>query len=1194
MDSSSQNGKITKTSLLEMLNECGIICSTLEIDMLVQRLDVAKSGYLDTNVLMALFAHNPWDDYSDVRIETDQDLQQYCWNSLSEIAKNDMDLTQLWKIFGHYDPNERGYIPSICFSRCLDLCGYVLTKKQIDTVASNFKKSKACDDVAYYKFIDWSTMPVSNIKETQQRLQSHASRIVNERNCSMNELLKDWHLEVERRIPSSSTQPTRRVLAESCVALQLPLQAVERRDLLNYLDPKFKGEVSFHSFVKFVLGKDYLLEFLDIQSAGISMAATHVLDRIYKNLSSIEMLRNAIHEIAERGASHITIEVLRDALASCGVHILSQELKVLSSQFQSSENSNACIHVENFILSLSRMAEHNCIEEASTHGMGKKLRHKIITILSDCIKHGINYRGELEEIDAQNFGSVTSKLFLYKFQKFHQIGATKVLLTHDDLKYIVRSYPDESIIGNINYSAMLHEAVDKRCTMPDLWQLEEGLRRSIRKKIGGTRSSYTNFESLKPAFNHFDEKGRGSFCIEELFNGLQALGFSASFADADRIFRIMSLGHTTSAYVSLAEFGVFVSDACYVDVENKLAKQLTKSVDLEKFNAYLENLDQDNLLFIGYKPFEQALQNFFVNVSQEDIRRLCFRLDVQQSQMVAYKLLCMRLKSLVNFAPAQEAVKIKNATTLTLENFLTVANSAKMECKSLFKLLKLVDEKRSGLVNMDDFQVCVRKSRVPFTKPMNMFLLQEFGGGENSINYIEMESAIKSATHKVPELPQANLIAYLTKKGASKVLKAMNRFDVDGTGYVDEELFTLAIRKLGYDIKFGGASAIFKKFANPKRKAINYYEFIDCLFPTLNDQKVKVQVKGKKTQNAAERESSSSSDGDVQESHHSIEDQLSSLHNEARRSRSQILRAFMQFDDDSFGVLDRSQFSKALRRIGIKATFEQIQESFISSGVKGCIEYRSYIDEILGEKPGHRPCSPRRRGQSPSWGNSTSRTVASSKNMYLSLEMRNKLKQTFELAEQEGIDITQHFDTISGGKGPRISAKHFSRGMRKLGLHLSNHQLERLADSSTNAFSDDETQYINYVDVMELSSAQDGTKYSPRGNRTFLKYLVRELRRQECSVKKFRAKLLRRCGEDTIIKMDEFVDLCESLNVDLNAEALRKARREFATRSKGCIDVDAILSELEALISQGGTISKKLRQAKYTNLTVRTSYSSSE
>jgi len=311
----------------------------------------------------------------------------------------------------------------------------------------------------------------------------------------------------------------------------------------------------------------------------------------------------------------------------------------------------------------------------------------------------------------------------------------------------------------------------------------------------------------------------------------------------------------------------------------------------------------------------------------------------------------------------------------------------------------------------------------------------------------------------------------------SRVIDLFRQFDDDASGYIDGPEFVKALAELGFDPDEPSVSALFASFDQDDSGTIEYEELHNLLVRSVQHKPELEPLELKAANRIALRKKRMSKvDANL---FSGLE--LGSLDADAipgaiRKALDErmvrVIDLFRQFDDDSSGLLDASEFAKAMRELGMTdAPPEAIAAVFASfdHDESGTIEYRE-LHAIIKRSLQDRPVVPLLGLQTANRITlRTKRVLKANANLLEGLDLDEaalhsipgQIKGAMQASLVRVVDLFRQFDDDGDG---RISFDEFGKAMGELGLDVLPQALRLLFDE----WDPDQSGYIEYEELYTL------------------------------------------------------------------------------------------------------------------------------
>ena len=311
----------------------------------------------------------------------------------------------------------------------------------------------------------------------------------------------------------------------------------------------------------------------------------------------------------------------------------------------------------------------------------------------------------------------------------------------------------------------------------------------------------------------------------------------------------------------------------------------------------------------------------------------------------------------------------------------------------------------------------------------------------------------------------------------SRVLELFRQFDDDASGYIDGPEFVKALAELGFDPDEPSVSALFASFDPDDSGTIEYEELHNLLVRSVQ-RKPELEPLELKAANriALRKKRVSKVDANLLSGLELCSLDADAIPGALRKALDErlvrVIDLFRQFDDDSSGLLDASEFAKAMRELGLTdAPPEAIAAVFASfdHDESGTIEYRE-LHAIMKRSLQDRPVVPLLGLQTANRITlRTKRVLKANANLLGGLDLDEaalhslpgQIKGAMQASLVRVVDLFRQFDDDRDG---RISFDEFGKAMGELGLDVLPKALRLLFDE----WDPDTSGYIEYEELYTL------------------------------------------------------------------------------------------------------------------------------
>jgi Ca2+-binding EF-hand superfamily protein len=311
----------------------------------------------------------------------------------------------------------------------------------------------------------------------------------------------------------------------------------------------------------------------------------------------------------------------------------------------------------------------------------------------------------------------------------------------------------------------------------------------------------------------------------------------------------------------------------------------------------------------------------------------------------------------------------------------------------------------------------------------------------------------------------------------SRVIELFRQFDDDASGYIDGPEFVKALAELGFDPDEPSVSALFASFDADDSGTIEYEELHNLLVRSVQHKPELEPLELKAANRIALRKKRVSKvDANLFSGLELGSLDADTIPGAIRKALDErlvrVIDLFRQFDDDSSGLLDASEFAKAMRELGMAdAPPEAIAAVFASfdHDESGTIEYRelhAIIKRSLQDRPVLAPL-PLQTAHRITL--STKRVLKANANLLGGLDLDEaalhslpgQIKGAMQASLVRVVDLFRQFDDDRDG---RISFDEFGKAMGELGLDVLPKALRLLFDE----WDPDTSGYIEYEELYTL------------------------------------------------------------------------------------------------------------------------------
>jgi Ca2+-binding EF-hand superfamily protein len=613
-------GVVSAAEFGKGLDSLGLALARSDMEKLFMRADPRGEGVSYKDFVSFILEGDETDVNEPDKMSSDYDmglLQLKCFAVANEFSGRHPDLKGLGDPFMHYDWRRTGKLPLRCFASAVRSAGFTLSRAEIVVLAQNFGEGGV---VPYNDFLNWcapdgnAARPVIggnvSLETLMAKLRSLAAR-------SENGSYSKWANVFEAADVDGSGIIEEDKCRQSFRTLGVRITEAECRALSVEFGAGKKTAVRYRALLRVLFPGSGL----DGDGKGIN-----ALRRLQSSANRCDM---DLSEIA-RKAREIFAELDLDGIGYCTTRSFKKGLVKLVNKVKLAAPSDN--DVEELLERYDTNGDGSVgwkefiSESFAGGGVGAGEEMEAISrfkvMIKRCVRKGIDYRAAFERLDEGFKGSLSSIDFKSALQ---ELGGG---LTEGEINALAGKFRvpgtvrggAESAERTVLYIELLHSLMPAReveWDEVDGWRIEEKLRSMIKNRF-----EFWVPGKLNKAFKFFDRPTpNGKINVDQLADGLKRLkAFRLSSSQEQRLFEIMDMGG--NGHVTYNDFVVFVRDANFSDVANKIIGDLRKnSIKSGEVKKILEKAASGNAL-LGIKEFKDCMDALGVTLSKSDCMRL--------------------------------------------------------------------------------------------------------------------------------------------------------------------------------------------------------------------------------------------------------------------------------------------------------------------------------------------------------------------------------------------------------------------------------------------------------------------------------------------------------------------------------------------------------------------------------------------
>ena len=468
--------------------------------------------------------------------------------------------------------------------------------------------------------------------------------------------------------------------------------------------------------------------------------------------------------------------------------------------------------------------------------------------------------------------------------------------------------------------------------------------------------------SIKQSFGAFDENQDGRISANEFLKTFRIMDLGISDSDVQKLFtcfdlkRIGSIDYRDfcdkiSSSGSLRTDKSEMSGSAYGEDKleriNSMVRQRIQENNLslkKAFEAFDENKDGN----ISRAEFIKAFNVMKLNVPEPDVIQLFNSFDQNRTGTIDYREFINRIQGIAR----RPSIRGENMEQRIIELVKKRLAEKNLSLKQTFLAF---DENKDGNISQAEFLKAFRIMDLGVTDNEVISLFKSFDKNlTGTIDYREFCTKIQEAS--IPaQLPMSSSGNFQSSLPTDAVLDQIRRrikeknlsarqaflaFDENGDGKINEGEFFKTIQIMELGVSEADVRSLFRNFDKDRTGTIDYKEFCD---------KVQEQAKpAAQTWSSIPAASKSSSFVE--------EDLIAKIKSRIKEKNLSIRQAFLAFDENKDGSINRSEFLKAFRIMDLGVGDLEVERLFNSLDKlkSGHIEYGIFCNLIQENSSGSR------------------------------------------------------------------------------------------------------------------------------------------------------------------------------------------------------------------------------------------------
>lgn len=755
----------------------------------------------------------------------------------------------------------------------------------------------------------------------------------------------------------------------------------------------------------------------------------------------------------------------------------------------------------------------------------EKLR-KLVRLSS---KRGGDPKTAFEHFDVHLKGTISRDQFK------QGLKSLDITLLEDEMTTIMKMFGDKKR-DRLDYGNFLRAVAPNHAST---LRMDVDAAISKLKKLVRERARDKN---LKDPFIHFDDKKLGWFNARQLQEGLRMLRIQLNEEKTQLVFEAMDMNN--DGRVDFNDFTEFFNGRdlddendssssrksrssggnVFAKIRNAIRDQWRRGKD---YRRSFEDEDVSGDGFLSATKFKQALLDLGASLSSDDVRKVIRRFDPSNNGEVNY------VSFLREMSPSR-----RHSTTSDNDSWLVadklramIRQRARLKDGNLRDPFKHFARSKTSF-DISDFKVGLSKLSLDLNRRAVEDLFQMIDINRNGkIRFSEFSMFVTGSRYTDAEDKLRALITRMADKwdDGRAMKKAFENFDRNDKGYITASDFRDALRSSGYgDLSKREAEDLVIRFDNNGDDRVSWREFVRFV-------------------------------EDRMRLHSDISDVINRIKKKLMRaSRGENpWRIFHEMDRDGNGVLDKLEFGKGLKDLGVNLTSRELDKvmDYFDYNRSGYIGYANFADAVEGRHPG---------SSSSSYSSSSYNSNNRRRSVSLTRVMDRLTVMVKERARDGRFDYRrpfQHFDVSNRGK---ISRRDFQDGLKKLDFDLTRSDVDELLEYFDTE-GDGKISFEEFCDVIEGRNQGDIVGSSSSSSRTERLYIRmrREIRNHWKNGKDYRIIFedLDR-GRRGILNVSDFKKCMIDLGLSLSREEMNQVLRRFDPLDKGTVDYVEFLREI--------------------------------
>jgi Ca2+-binding EF-hand superfamily protein len=747
----------------------------------------------------------------------------------------------------------------------------------------------------------------------------------------------------------------------------------------------------------------------------------------------------------------------------------------------------------------------------------------------------------------------------------------------------------------IAYDEFIEGIVDKRL-QDEVNDILDRIRDVIKESLGRTSSSG---RKIKELFSEMDTDDSGTLERREIGSAMAKLGVKLLPEEINVLFE--RYDYNNSGQLDYGEFlnlvgfqkdGNVSSQARLDDEVDRLLERIQDN--LEKYlgsgssgqsgkalKELFREIDVDGSGTIDKQEFARAMARLGVKLTTEEIATIYERFDADDGRQLKYN----DFLKLIGFDASSKSLgdsrqrrggldkEIEDLIDKIRSRLTQELGTGRVVGRELKRVFEEIDIDGSNSIDKNELARAMAKLNCKLTRDEADLIFERFdrdnSGKLDYREYLELcgrdksdrdredrdrdyssggsrSSRLQAEVDKIVDKIQRNMEDELGKdvnKGR-ELKRVFEQMDTDNSNTVDKKEFARAINKLGVKLTTDEVDAIFERYDADNSRGLEYKEFLTLVGAA-------APTRGSSTGGSAlQREV----DKLIDRIQRQLEEDLGKDVNKGR----ELKRVFENIDVDGSGTLDKREFLKAMAKLSVKLTTDEVDaiyERYDRNG-RGALDYNSFL-ALAGLDT-----------SAKSQDSRSSRRGLQQEMEDLVDNIRRQLDDSLGRDVNKARELKKAFEQVDIDTTNRVDKRDFQRAMYKLGAKLAADEIDLVFER----FEADRSNKLDYREFIELfadNSSRDGRSSQNSRLQREVDDLIDKIQRQledELGRDANKGRELKKVfenidtdGSGTLDKR-EFAKAMASLRVKLTTDEIDVIYDRYDRNGRGALDYKSFLS----------------------------------